>query len=273
MPTYLLTWNSKRWKWKDLQESIENVRFDGYHLYSWSAGNNKRICPNDRIFMIRLGDEPRGIFASGWATSVVYEDKHWDKEARAKNKFALYVDVRYDVILDPDNDLIIPHSKLREGIFAGMRWESQVSGVRIPEEIAMQLEIEWSKLIGKPPVAVDIEILPEEIEDVDNKFFEGAIKQINVNIYERNTEARITCIRHYGASCYVCGFSFEKVYGEIGLGFIHVHHLTPLSLLNAKYELNPVEDLRPVCPNCHAMIHRRKPPYTIDEIKDILKNI
>jgi len=65
---------------------------------------------------------------------------------------------------------------------------------------------------------------------------------------------------------------FEEVYGEIGIGFIHVHHLVPISEIGTSYKIDPVKDLIPVCPNCHAMIHKRKPiPYTVDEIKEKLE--
>ncbi|MEG4409005.1 HNH endonuclease [Microcoleus sp. MON2_D5] len=68
----------------------------------------------------------------------------------------------------------------------------------------------------------------------------------------------------------MCHFNFEKLFGEIGKGFIHVHHIIPLSEINQEYEVNPIQDLRPLCPNCHAMIHRKYPPFTIEEIKDLL---
>ena len=96
--------------------------------------------------------------------------------------------------------------------------------------------------------------------------FEGAKKEIVVNSYERNREARNRCIAEKGCKCAVCGMDFEKVYGEIGQGFIHVHHIVPLSSIGKEYELDPVKDLIPVCPNCHAMLHRRNPPYSIDEL-------
>ncbi|WP_371416419.1 HNH endonuclease [Dolichospermum sp. UHCC 0299] len=78
------------------------------------------------------------------------------------------------------------------------------------------------------------------------------------------------CISHYGTSCFVCGFNFGKIFGELGEGFIHVHHLKPLSQIGTEYEVDPVKDLRPVCPNCHAMIHRKSPPLSIDEIKFLI---
>jgi predicted restriction endonuclease len=114
--------------------------------------------------------------------------------------------------------------------------------------------------------------LPEEVDNSEAKVFrEGSIRQVTVNAYERNSEARRKCISHYGARCYVCGFDFENRYGEVGRGFIHIHHERPLATIAEEYEVNPIEDLKPVCPNCHAIIHRRKPPYTITEVKQILR--
>ena len=111
-------------------------------------------------------------------------------------------------------------------------------------------------------------VYPDEIE-VDN-LFEGLKIQITVNAYERNSKARQECIKHYGTKCFICHFNFEKTYGEIGKNFIHVHHVKPLSEINEEYKVNPIQDLRPVCPNCHAMIHKRKPAYNIEEIKSLL---
>ena len=89
---------------------------------------------------------------------------------------------------------------------------------------------------------------------------------------ERNPHARKKCIEHYGLSCVVCDFNFEKVYGQIGKEFIHVHHLTQVATIKQEYKVNPIQDLRPVCPNCHSMLHKQNPPLTIDELKDIIKN-
>ncbi len=116
---------------------------------------------------------------------------------------------------------------------------------------------------------LDGSLFPEEILD-NEEYFEGATKKITVNIYERNPEARQKCIECYGTTCFVCGFDFEKKYGEIGKGFIHAHHLKPLSEIGENYKLDPVQDLRPVCPNCHAMLHKRKPPYSIQKLKQIV---
>lgn len=107
---------------------------------------------------------------------------------------------------------------------------------------------------------------PEE----DDKLFEGALMKVNVNKYERNQKARRECVAKKGYQCLVCGCDFEATYGEIGKNFIHVHHLTPISTIGKEYELNVDTDLAPVCPNCHYMLHRKNPPYTIEELKEIL---
>jgi 5-methylcytosine-specific restriction enzyme A len=115
------------------------------------------------------------------------------------------------------------------------------------------------------------EQLPDEIPvDNEESLFEGAKRTIIVNAYERNSKARQLCIKHYGTTCSICNFEFEKKYGEHGKDFIHVHHLTPISDIGDHYEVDPVKDLRPVCPNCHAMLHTVIPPLTIEELKSML---
>lgn len=114
-------------------------------------------------------------------------------------------------------------------------------------------------------------ILPEEIGNQE-KLFEGAVTQRLVNSYERNLVARQKCIEEYGCECNACGFNMEDKYGEIAREFIHVHHIKPLSEIDQKYEVNAIKDLIPLCPNCHSIIHRKNPPYTIDEWQEILVN-
>jgi len=114
-------------------------------------------------------------------------------------------------------------------------------------------------------------ILPEELNHEDSKsLIEGAKKQITVNAYERSSKARQECIDEYGVTCVICDFNFEEIYGKIGKDFIHVHHLTEISSIAEDYEINPIKDLIPVCPNCHAMLHKRKPPYSINEMKQLI---
>lgn len=133
----------------------------------------------------------------------------------------------------------------------------------------MRPEVGWAlEQLGW--VFVDSFSLPEEVAET-TPLFEGVVCRVSVNAYERNPQARHKCIAHWGTSCFVCGFNFGEVFGELGEGFIHVHHLRPLSEIAEEYEVDPVKDLCPVCPNCHAMIHRRSPPLSVEEVKVLLE--
>lgn len=118
-------------------------------------------------------------------------------------------------------------------------------------------------------VVGDIFRLPEEI--VDQPFNEGNVKRVEVNRYERDPAARKACISIHGTKCCICEFDFEAVYGEIGRGFIHVHHLRPLSECGPGYIVDPREDLRPICPNCHAVVHLGGGCRSIDEVRALLR--
>ena len=73
-------------------------------------------------------------------------------------------------------------------------------------------------------------------------------------------------------SANVSEMNFEARYGKIGRDFIHVHHKRPLSSLKKQYKVDPKKDLVPVCPNCHAMLHRRTPPYDVEQLRAIIRD-
>lgn len=112
----------------------------------------------------------------------------------------------------------------------------------------------------------------DDIDDevVVDRLREGTIYQRMGRFYERNPIARKRCLSHWGTSCCVCGFNFAKMYGILGEGFIHVHHLRPISEIGETYNIDPTTDLRPVCPNCHAMLHKSNPPLTIEQLKNLI---
>ena len=109
------------------------------------------------------------------------------------------------------------------------------------------------------------------LDELDQNFeySEGKVKKILVNSYERNPVARQICINEFGLKCHVCEFDFQIEFGEIGRGFIHVHHKVDISTVGSEYSVNPIEDLVPVCANCHAMLHKRRPAFSIEELKAI----
>ncbi len=113
-------------------------------------------------------------------------------------------------------------------------------------------------------------VFPDEISDTI-KQKEGAIKTVQVSVHERNPSLRKQCLEHYGTSCAVCEVDMGSLYGDEFSGKIHVHHLNPISEFDEEHDVNPINDLRPVCPNCHMIIHcGRDKPYSIEEVKQML---
>lgn len=117
----------------------------------------------------------------------------------------------------------------------------------------------------------DISFFPDELPP-QSVFTEGAATQVTVNRYERDLKARQAALAWHGCLCKICDIDMMKVYGEIAKGFIHIHHLIPLSDIKENYSLDPKKDLIPVCPNCHAMLHRRNPPFSPEELKSIIES-
>jgi len=114
-------------------------------------------------------------------------------------------------------------------------------------------------------------LITEELNEINTILHEGIKKKVTINSYERNSKARELCIKHWGDSCAVCSFNFENIYGKLGKGYIHVHHIIPISEVGTSYEINPKSDLIPVCPNCHSMIHCTRHTLSIQELKKIIK--
>lgn len=103
---------------------------------------------------------------------------------------------------------------------------------------------------------------------------EGATKKVFVNRFERNQRARAACIEEYGARCFVCGFDFGVKYGDLGNGFIEVHHKVPLASVRNDYVVNPISDLVPLCSNCHRMVHLLgEGEETLEELKRIVEDL
>jgi 5-methylcytosine-specific restriction protein A len=262
--TYLFVWNPKRWTWNDIEQSIEQIDKTGKCSERWSCGNTKSIQSGDRVFLVKVGTEPKGIVAAGFTTTTPFLDRHWSGE----NRKTFYVDIDFEVLLNPDEEPILTLDILKTGNLATQNWTPQASGISIRPELVEELEAVWFDFLITQNIRHNPFIpLDSEAQKV---YTEGTPNQIFITKYERNPFARSKCLERYGYSCSVCDFNFEQIYGDIGKDFIHVHHLTQLANFGKTYQIDPTKDLRPVCPNCHSIIHKRRIPFTIEEVKVFL---
>ncbi len=133
-----------------------------------------------------------------------------------------------------------------------------------------ELVTAFENILGSEEIEI---ISPDELMiDTSMPLTEGAASTVLVNRYERNKKARDACVAHYGNCCTICCFNFEQIYGAIGKNRIIVHHLVPQSSKQKEYVVDPVHDLRPVCPNCHLIIHSKIEPFMIEDVKKMIEN-
>jgi 5-methylcytosine-specific restriction protein A len=255
MSSYLYTWNPTKWNWSDFQDAIYRVNNDEQYDVYWSCGNTKRIAIGDMFFLMRLGVEPKGIIGCGYISSPPYDLPHWDEVKAAEGKTTLRTDLLFKSLAETP---ILSLDYLQDK-YPNYKWTPQVGGLTIPDEIASEL---LSLIMSDERFKFH-----QESEKEVRVYAEGKIKTVTYRTYDRSPAARQACIEHYGYNCSVCGFSFEEAFGDLGRNYIEVHHLKQVADAGGEYTINPITDLRPVCANCHRMLHKKRPALSIEELK------
>jgi hypothetical protein len=213
MTTYLMTWNPRQWPWTELAEAAASTAQGDPVEEPWSCGNTKRIRPGDRLFLLKQGAEPRGIVASGQATSPTYTAPHWDPERARQGDETIYVNAVWDTILDPDADPLLETARLREGRLAAVNWATPASGIHIPDDLALELERLWDRHLadlGRPPTAPYLH--PDEAEGTGDiggyrPTDEDSRRRVMRQIKERRGQQafRDALRRRYGDQCMLSG--------------------------------------------------------------------
>ena len=131
--------------------------------------------------------------------------------------------------------------------------------------------LHWSRLFVAAILAL-LPVQPSEGEEPPplSGFAEGAATIQQSTRYERDRRNRAAAIAIWGCKCQVCGLDLGDQYGDAARGFIEVHHITPVSVLDPGTVIDPARDLVPLCPNCHTVAHRRDPPFSVEEIRAML---
>ena len=152
---------------------------------------------------------------------------------------------------------------------AFMKWASNIKWIDIGEKYRSAPSGAWDfeLLIHqnvKDKLTPKIEREVEQQKEFDEGFREETVR----TIVERNPDLVTRAKVYHGVACGVCEMTFEEVYGEHGKGFVEMHHLYPVKDGMRK---NTVDDLRPVCANCHRMLHRGSALMSIEDLKEIVK--
>lgn len=265
MNSFLFGWNPQRSTF-DLEENITLLHAGNRVVEEWPCASHKKVENGDRAILVKLGKKPTGIIGSGFVASAPF----LAPDQKVKEKLVPKVLIEFETLLDSNKEPILTLDILRQGKLSQQHWTPELPGISIKTEIVNEFEAMWFEFLSTQIIRYN-PFLTEA--DVKHRVFnEGTPYQVIQTKYERNPHARNECIKHFGFDCFICGFNFEEKYGLTGKDFIHVHHLKQISEVSKPYEIHPIEDLRPICPNCHSLIHKRRPAYTIEEMKKFIKN-
>jgi hypothetical protein len=140
--TMLATWNPDNWEWTDWYAVAAATEAGDIVRGDWATGSRKGgVEPGDRVFLLKQGNEPRGVVGSGTCTSRIFRGQHWADGREGQD--ANYVLIEWDMVLTEDN--LLPHEELTERIPAGGSWGPQGSGTLLSPEIATELEALWAE--------------------------------------------------------------------------------------------------------------------------------
>ena len=258
MNAYIYTWNPSKWKWIDLPLAVSSVNSGEEYARQWSCGRTRKPRPGDLFVLMKLGSDPggsgKGIAGCGHILSEPDFIPHWDEEKAALGESVLSTAVSFKALSDIP---ILALEALRE-TFPRINWTPQQSGTSLPMEVAMEI---FERL------AIDSTLNESKKNQKPELLFEeGDSREITIQSYDRSSRAREACINHYGYKCSICNFSFEEKYGAVGHEYIEVHHLRQIADIGHRYLIDPVKDLRPVCANCHRMLHRTRQSLAIEQL-------
>lgn len=224
-----------RWSWCAVHHNKREVYFGMWDTET--TGGSGRILGKD-------WERPRGRLQAGYSDAI--------------KKLRFVQNEGYALIVFT---MIRAEGNRSEGPSKIQRIEENLSVARL-----LKVGDDFYAIFGE----LDKEISEQLPPSIERTFPEGGKRVITINAFERSGPARRACIEHFGSKCDACHFDFGKTFGQLGEGFIHVHHRNPVSAQDEEYHLDPIRDLIPLCPNCHAMVHRTNPPMAIEELKAII---
>ena len=226
----------------------QNINYQvGDIVYIYYGKPTKKVMYKCVVEKCNMSHEERVNDKSFWVDPIDFENRYLYKHARLR------------LIEQTDSDYLTLGCLQKEKLIKNAPQKVQ--------KVSMELENYFNKYFNDfytQGVFNDV--------NTDIQYHEGHVINVKVNRYERSSIARMKCVEYHGAKCCICGIDFGERYGELGDGFIHVHHLKPLHTIGNDYIVDYKNDLVPVCPNCHAMIHRIKngESMSVDELRSVL---
>ena len=259
MAAVILGWDIRDWNRWDYDDVFRQATCTGQVLDRWNVAGRRSIRAGTEAWLLLRGksDAGSGLIGHGAVVSEPFQPFN-DGGTHGADWF---VTVLFDALLPVGGQ--VPLAALYAAI-PEMEWGKAAgrASTDLPRSAEPGLRRLWREQ-GPTPAGRD--------ELVSGTFPPAAVRRIAVNRYERDADARRVCLAFHGTSCAACGYSFETAFGDAGADAIDVHHVVPAAMLGGGYQLDPVADLVPLCPNCHAVAHQRAGvPLTIQELRAMM---
>ena len=136
----LFSWNPKKsgWTVEKYKEAYLKVKNGEKYETDWRTSRKNGVEEKTEVFLIKIGEEPKGIIAHGHVTEEPYlEDERY------------YINIEFDKILDYENEEILKQEDLKNKLKVKHNWSPQPSGIEIDEAILPELRKMWNKLINR----------------------------------------------------------------------------------------------------------------------------
>lgn len=254
MTAIILGWDPEDWGRWNYPAAVAQMAATGLVLERWKVGAQRNVAAGTDAWLVLQGNHAGGLIGHG----VVVAEHSEPVRASSRERGVL---IAFDALVPLGEQ--VPFDVLH-GAAPGIPWDA-IPGSGLQVEAADEAAIRsiWREAGPLPG--------PDPTQPVAGTYPQDAVVRVLANRYERDEDARRACLARHGTSCAACGFSFELTYGETGMDFIQVHHIVPAVQLDGGYQLDPITDLVPLCPNCHAMAHLGVgPSRTVAELRRII---
>jgi HNH endonuclease len=267
---WVFTWNPEtrkrqRWPPQDLLKLVKDFDSKGVASEWWSCNAWHDVKPGCRAYLLRQG-KTHGIFGSGQIVRGPRRKagggpRSWEVEIEFDKQ-------RPDHLVYPETSGFLVTEEQLRAVGADNVLGHPASGqVTFPPDVAREIDgiIDDLRLSNGT-------VLPDD--DYEAEFPEGRELFLKHRARERNRAvvelAKSLFLRKHGRFfCQACGFDFERTYGDLGRGFIEAHHTIPVSELSAG-STTRANEIALICPNCHRMLHRKRPWLPVDELQTLL---
>ena len=282
--TFLLTWKEDQWPHKKLLRLVNTFKAEEEVEDVWRFKSHKKAKVGDRVFIMKQGKNPRGLFGSGRITGKPFQNKNMTNKA---GQHPWCVDVTFDQLVDPKKTLLVPYEELSRFYPERGLWNNQSSGIEIPEHVASKIEQHWkaSNVTTSGGESWSEEEVQRDLAQFSDALFQQEVEKELVaeksaalppeppgperpparllshkgKRYQRSPKKSADALLSAGYHCEIDSRHKSFTSSQTGENYVEAHHLIPLKQQeHYSFSLDVRANIVSLCPNCHRLVHHAK---------------